>query len=67
MPYGTFTYTVTGSRVVAATDLSVLKSKHFEQIVLQACHPRFFASQRWLTYGRLTKFEPPASDGSSAN
>jgi sortase A len=67
MPYGTFTYKVTGSRIVAATDLSVLKSKRYEQIALQACHPRFFASHRWITYGRLTNVEPPLSDGSSAN
>jgi hypothetical protein len=32
---------------------------------LQACHPRFFASHRWITYGRLTKVDPPGSDGSS--
>lgn len=60
VPYGTFTYTVTGSRIVPADDLSVLRSKDFEQIALQACHPRFFASHRWITYGRLTKVEPPA-------
>ena len=65
MPYGTFTYTVTGSRIVAANDLSVLTSKRYEQIVLQACHPRFFASHRWITYGRLTKVDPPDSGGSS--
>lgn len=66
MPYGTFIYTVTGSRIVAANDLSVLKSKRYEQIALQACHPRFFASQRWITYGRLTKVVPPGADGNSA-
>jgi sortase A len=59
MPYGTFHYAVTGSRIVAATDLSVLRSKRVEQIALQACHPRFFASQRWITYGRLARVEPP--------
>jgi sortase A len=66
MPYATFTYTVTVSRIVAATDLSVLKSKRFEQIALQACHPRFFASQRWITYGRLTRVETPSGDEISA-
>jgi sortase A len=59
VPYATFTYTVTGSRIVEADDLSVLRTKRFEQIALQACHPRFFASHRWITYGRLTKIEPP--------
>jgi sortase A len=61
MPYGTFTYTVTSNRIVAANNLSVLKSKRYEQIALQACHPRFFASHRWITYGRLTKVDPPGS------
>jgi sortase A len=66
MPYGTFTYTVTRSRIVGANDVSVLRSKRHEQIALQACHPRFFASHRWITYGRLTKVDPPGSDSSSA-
>ena len=66
MPYGTFTYTVTGSRIVAGDNLSVLTSKGFEQIALQACHPRFFASHRWITYGRLTSVVPPRGDGKSA-
>lgn len=66
LPYATFTYTVTGSRVVGANDVSVLKSKRYEQIALQACHPRFFASHRWITYGRLTRVDPPGSDGGSA-
>jgi sortase A len=60
VPYGTFVYTVTGSRIVEADNLSVLRSKDFEQIALQACHPRFFASHRWITYGRLTKVEQPS-------
>ena len=53
MPYATFVYRVTGHRVVTASDVSVLQSKRFEQVALQACHPRFFASHRWITYGRL--------------
>jgi len=66
MPYGTFTYTVTGSRIVTGDNLSVLTSKRYEQIALQACHPRFFATHRWITYGRLTNVEPPRNDGNSA-
>jgi sortase A len=65
MPYGTFTYTVTGSRIVPAADLSVLRSKRFEQIVLQACHPRFFATKRWLTYGRLANVVRPGTTSES--
>lgn len=66
MPYGSFTYAVTGSRIVAATDLSVLRSKRFEQVVLQACHPRFFATQRWLAYARLVNASPPPTGGAAS-
>jgi sortase (surface protein transpeptidase) len=38
---------------VPASDVSVLRSKRYEQVALQACHPRFFASHRWITYGKL--------------
>jgi sortase A len=60
MPYGTFVYSVTGSRVVRSDNISVLRSRGYEQVALQACHPRFFASHRWITYGRLVD-EHPAS------
>ncbi len=52
MPYGTFKYVVTGHRIVTATDLSVLRSRGSEVLVLQACHPRFFATHRYLVYAR---------------
>ena len=50
LPYATVTYRVTGHRIVDDNDLSVLKTHHREQLVLQACHPRFFASERYLVY-----------------
>jgi sortase A len=56
LPYGTFEYSITGHRIVEATDISVLKSKGFEQIALQACHPRFFASHRYIAYGKAVGF-----------
>jgi sortase A len=57
-PYGTFIYSVTTHRIVAATDLSVLRSPRHEVLALQACHPRFFASHRYLAYARLIRVEP---------
>jgi sortase A len=66
LPYGSFTYRVTGSIVVPATRLSVLRSRGVEEVALQACHPRFFASHRWITYGRLVKTSAPAAAGSEA-
>jgi len=58
VPYGTFVYSVTGHRIVAATDLSVLRSPRHERLELQACHPRFFASHRYIAYARLVHVEP---------
>src|SRR5947207_1515090 len=58
VPYGTFIYTVTRHRIVTATDLSVLKSPKHELVELQACHPRFFASHRYIAYARLVRVEP---------
>ena len=50
MPYGRFTYRVTGHRIVPATALWVLRSGGHEQLILQTCHPRFSASHRYLVY-----------------
>jgi sortase A len=50
LPYATVVYRVTRHRIVDDNDISVLESPHHEQLVLQACHPRFFASQRYLVY-----------------
>jgi sortase A len=58
LPYGTFHYEVTGHRIVDADELSVLRTHHREQLVLQACHPRFFATQRYLAYTKLVEVEP---------
>jgi sortase A len=58
VPYGTFTYRISGHRVVAANNVGVLRSPRRERLILQACHPRFFASHRYLQYGRLVRVEP---------
>jgi sortase A len=58
MPYATFTYRATRHRVVTEDDLSVLRSPKHEQLELQACHPRFFASHRYIVYARLVSVSP---------
>jgi sortase A len=58
VPYATFVYVVTHHRIVKATDLSVLRSPQHELLELQACHPRFFATHRYIAYARLTRVEP---------
>jgi sortase A len=62
LPYGSFRYRVTGHRIVDDNDLSVLESQGFEQLALQACHPRFFASQRYITYAELVSVTPPGGE-----
>ncbi len=52
LPYASFEYVVTRHRIVDDNDLSVLESQNHEQLVLQACHPRFLASERYLVYAR---------------
>ena len=58
VPYGTFTYRISGHRIVGANDVSVLRSPRHERLILQACHPRFFATNRYLQYGQLLRVEP---------
>jgi sortase A len=53
VPYGTFTYRVVRHYVVPADDLAVLRDRGSEVLRLQACHPRFFATHRYLVDARL--------------
>lgn len=50
VPYGTFTYRVRNHVIVPADDIDRLRSKGEEVLALQACHPRFFATQRYIVY-----------------
>jgi sortase A len=58
LPYATFVYRMQYHVIVPADDLAVLKSHGREQLVLQACHPRFFATHRYLVYARLVQVQP---------
>ena len=45
----------TASRAIGSSTTTTSRSSsrtHREELVLQACHPRFFASQRYLVYAR---------------
>ena len=63
LPYASFDYEITGHRVVTADDLAALRSHHQEILALQACHPRFFATHRWIAYAKLVRVTP--RDGQS--
>ncbi len=59
MPYAHFTYTVTGQRVVAPTDVPAAVSRvGYSRLVLSACTPLFSAAKRLLVYARLTRTVP---------
>jgi sortase A len=60
MPYATFTYRATGHRIVPADDMNVLRSPTHELLELQACHPRFFATHRYIVYAKLVTVTPRA-------
>jgi len=63
MPYATLTYRVTGYRIVPDTQLSVLETRGRDELVLQACHPRFFAKERYIVYASLASIRLPEDAG----
>jgi sortase A len=58
VPYGTFTYRVVRHYVVPADDLAVLRNRGREILRLQACHPRFFATHRYIVDAKLVAVAP---------
>jgi sortase A len=63
MPYATFVYRAYNHLIVPATDLAVLRPVKHELLRLQACHPRFFATHRYIVQARLVS-ERPRGTGS---
>lgn len=58
VPYGTFTYRVLRHYVVRDDQLSVLRDHGREILRLQACHPRFFATHRYIVDAKLVGEAP---------
>lgn len=58
VPYGTFTYRVTRHYIVAENAVEVLQDHGKEILRLQACHPRFFATHRYLVDAKLVSVAP---------
>jgi sortase A len=67
MPYATFVYEIRFHRIVKSTDTAVLKSPGYELLALQACHPRFFATHRYIAYGRLIRVVPRGAPAFTLN
>lgn len=58
LPYGTFTYRAFRHYIVADTTVGVLRDHGAEILRLQACHPRFFATHRYLVDAKLVGVSP---------
>jgi sortase A len=59
MPYGTFTYKVTGTRITTPDDASSLVSHAgTDKLVLTACHPLYSAAKRIVVSARLASATP---------
>jgi sortase A len=58
MPYGTFTYSVQKTEIVAPTDVGIIHDTGYERLVLSACNPLYSASQRYIVFARLVHTEP---------
>ena len=58
LPYVTAVYRVTSHLIVPADDLGRLRSHGREVLALQACHPRFFATNRYIVYAKPVRMIP---------
>ena len=58
MPYATFTYRVTRHLIVQDSDVGMLRDHGREILRLQACHPRFFATHRYIVDAKLVSIAP---------
>jgi sortase A len=58
MPYGTFTYTVEGSKAVPPTQTTVLGAVHYDRLVLTTCTPTGSADKRLVVTARLKHATP---------
>lgn len=70
MPYGTFTYTVRGSRIVSPTATDVFRRRGTEGVTLTACHPLYSDAERFIVFAARTQpelaSEPPQDAGHSS-
>ena len=74
VPYGTFVYRVRNHVIVPADDLARLRSYNRpagvppgEVVALQACHPRFFATHRYIVYAALVRVVPKGGKAYAAS
>ena len=59
LPYATIEYAITGHRIVGANQTIRAEVEGHELLALQACHPRFFASHRYIAYAKPIAVSAP--------
>ncbi len=64
VPYGTYRYEVVDHRIVRDDQIEVLKGRGREELALQACWPRFFATHRYIAYAKLVGVDPASPQAS---
>lgn len=55
MPYGRFDYEIERTRIVAPSEISVIKRVSYDRLVLSACHPLYSAAKRIVVFARLVQ------------
>ena len=63
MPYATFTYRVTHTRIVDPGDVGIVDDVGRERLVLTACHPLYSAAERYAVFADLERVSLFAGDG----
>jgi sortase A len=58
VPYGRFEYRIARTVIVPASALDILRSHGREVLALQSCHPRFFATNRYVAYAKPIAVTP---------
>jgi sortase A len=62
VPYAKFTYRVQRHYIVRSDQVSVLQDHGNEILRLQACHPRFFATHRYIVDATLASVTPAGGE-----
>ena len=57
-PYATFEYRIVRHVIVPSDAMYVLRTHGHELLALQACHPRFFATHRYIAYAKPVRVVP---------
>jgi len=60
MPYATLVYSVDDARVVAPSQVGVVRNRKHERLVLTACHPIYSDAERYVVFAEFDRVEPAA-------